>query len=61
MKVKHKNSQEVFDLSEIVYTKFFGTYGDLVMLISKKIYFIPFHRDNNDTLYDMTNDFEILT
>ena len=27
----------------------------------KKIYFIPFHRDNNDTFYDMTNDFEILT
>ena len=61
MKAQHKNSQEVFDLSEIVYTKFFGMYGDLVMLISKKIYFIPFDRDNNDTFYDMTNDFEILT
>lgn len=58
MIVEHKNSKEKFDLSDICYTKLFGMYGLLVMLISQKIYFIG-HSEGLDCNYEVTKDFLI--
>ena len=56
MKVQHKNSQEVFNLSEPKYCKFFGVYGILIMTIRKEIYFVV-GSDTND-LHNITDEFE---
>lgn len=58
MIVQHKNSGEYFDLSSLCYTKLFGMYGFLAMLISQEIYFIG-HSDKLDCIYDVTEDFLI--
>jgi len=57
MKVQHKNSLEIFDLSEPKYTKF-SEYGYLVNT-NEKVFFITFHYDElfSD---DVTDDFIIL-
>lgn len=58
MKVKHKNSLEVFDLNEPRYCKFFGMYGILIMTIRKDIYFIV--GASTDDLHNITDEFEVL-
>lgn len=57
MKVKHKNSQEVFVLDKPTYSKF-HLYGYLVGM-NGKVFFIY---NNNDLLdyYEVTDEFEIL-
>jgi hypothetical protein len=57
MKVIHKNSKEVFDLSDIRYTKFYGLYGYLVLTINKEIYFMVNSEDKIDFCV-MTDEFE---
>ena len=59
MKVKHKNSQEVFDLDYVVYTKFFGMYGYLFITPLKEVVFIV--SVDNKSMYNMTDEFEILS
>ncbi len=59
MKVKHKNSQEVFDLDYVVYTKFFGIYGYLFITPLKEVVFIV--SVDNKSMYNMTDEFEILS
>ena len=59
MKVQHKNSQEVFDLDYVVYTKFFGMYGYLFITPLKEVVFIV--SVDNKNMYNMTDEFEILT
>lgn len=58
MKVRHCYSLEEFDLDCIVYTKFFGMYGYLVMTPLKEIVFIT--NVYNQEFHYMTNDFIIL-
>ena len=59
MKAQHKNSQEVFDLDYVVYTKFFGMYGYLFITPLKEVVFIV--SVDNKSMYNMTDEFEILT
>lgn len=58
MKVVHKNSREEFNLDYIVYTKFFGMYGYLVITPLKEVVFIV--SVNRQNMYNMTDEFEIL-
>jgi hypothetical protein len=57
MKVQHKNSLEVFELTEPIYTKYY-LYGYLVGMCGK-IFFITSVEDNLDCI-DITDDFIIL-
>lgn len=57
MKVTHKNSREEFDLDYMVYTKFFGMYGYLIITPLKEIAFIVSVEDKN--IYNMTDEFEV--
>ena len=57
MKVTHKNSREEFDLDYMVYTKFFGMYGYLIITPLKEIVFIVSVEDKN--LYNITDEFEV--
>ena len=58
MKVVHKNSREEFNLDYIVYTKFFGMYGYLVITPLKEVVFIV--SVNRQNMFNMTDEFEIL-
>jgi hypothetical protein len=60
MIVQHKNSREYFDLSTLCYTKLFGMYGLLVMLVNQEIYFIA-QSEGLDCNYEITEEFEIIT
>ena len=58
MKVQHKNSLEIFDLSEPTYTKFNSVYGYLVMG-GEQVFFI--YISNDDLFKDnVTEDYEII-
>jgi hypothetical protein len=59
MKVVHKNSREEFNLDYVVYTKFFGMYGYLFITPLKEIVFLV--SVDNKNMYNMTEEFEILT
>lgn len=56
MKVQHKNSQEIFDLTEPRYTKFNGMYGYLTMT-KEEIFFIYNWNDElfRDTVTEQFN------
>ncbi len=58
MKVQHKCSLEIFDLSEPTYTKFSSVYGYLVMG-GENVFFIY---DCNEELFkdEVTEEFDIL-
>lgn len=62
MKVKHKCSGEIFDLSEPNYGKHWNSiYGQLVMTIKKDVLFFYQVDGAIGTEYeDLTDDFEIL-
>jgi hypothetical protein len=57
MKVQHKNSLEVFELTEPIYTKHY-LYGYLVGMCGK-MFFITSVEDTLDCI-DITDDFIIL-
>lgn len=59
MKIKHKNSGEVFDMNFIQYTKLFGMYGYLVMSQNQEIVFITSVEEQD--FHYVTDDFEIVT
>ena len=59
MKVQHKNSKEIFDISSPKYTKLFGSYGYLVMGLNS-VFFIIDSDENLDNSMEVTDDFEIL-
>ncbi len=58
MKVQHKNSGEILDLSYPVYYKHNSVYGLLIMTIKEEIFFIE--DAENDDFTDVTNEFKIL-
>jgi len=58
MKVKHKNSEEEFDLIKPQYTKLFSMYGYLVQG-GNDVYFIVTNTEE-DLVYTVTEDFEII-
>jgi hypothetical protein len=58
MIVTHKNSREEYDLSDIVYDKFNGQYGYLVLTLTKEIYFFVGNEEGIES-YNMTSDFDL--